>query len=54
MTPKAHPMILETDGDSDTASVSVTVSRFYIFGKAHLCKGCSLIITIFVLPTYIY
>lgn len=47
-------MNLETDGDSDTASVSVTVSRFNIFRKAHLRKSCSLVITVFVLSTYIY
>lgn len=50
----AHPMNLEIDGNSDTASVSVTGLRFYIFRKARLCKGFSLVITIFVLPTYIY
>jgi hypothetical protein len=37
-------------GDSDIALVSMTISRFYIFRKAHLCHECSLLMSYLCWP----
>lgn len=45
----AHQMNRDVDDDSDIASVSMTISRFYIFRSAPLYQECSLLTPIFVL-----